>query len=122
MLNRTHSVVRSIHLRGYDADTAHQPPGLFQCHQQDTDGAYRRVCAGWAGCHDGDELLALRLALLQGRISEETFRAVVSYSSPVPLFESGDDAADHGQRQIDTPDELAVRTIAKIVRVRGDLR
>ncbi|MEV2192415.1 DUF6283 family protein [Streptomyces phaeochromogenes] len=24
----------------------------------------RRVCAGWAGCHEGEELLALRLAVL----------------------------------------------------------
>jgi hypothetical protein len=25
----------------------------------------RRVCAGWAGCHEGEELLALRLAVLE---------------------------------------------------------
>ncbi|WP_460444275.1 DUF6283 family protein [Amycolatopsis magusensis] len=32
---------------------------MFQCHQINGDDLQRFICAGWAGCHDGDELLAL---------------------------------------------------------------
>lgn len=54
-------------LPGYDEPTPFQPRGVFLCHQHDpgTDG--HPVCGGWAGCHDGDELLALRMAVLGGR-------------------------------------------------------
>ncbi|XHM61981.1 DUF6283 family protein [Streptomyces iranensis] len=73
-------------LRRYDAETPDQPAGLFQCYQADADSAVRRVCAGWAGCHEGEELLALRLAVLDGCIDAATYRTVVEYVSPVPLF------------------------------------
>ncbi|MEV7159432.1 DUF6283 family protein [Streptomyces misionensis] len=59
-------------LRRYGADTPDQPTGLFQCHQADANGAVRRVCGGWAGCHEGEELLALRMALLDGRTAAVT--------------------------------------------------
>ncbi|MFD7540214.1 DUF6283 family protein [Streptomyces sp. NPDC059819] len=108
-------------LRRYDADTPDQPTGLFQCHQADADSAVRRVCAGWAGCHEGGELLALRLALLHGRIDIATFEAVVEYVSPVPLFSSGREAATHGESGIETPDEKARHLISKISRTRNDL-
>ena len=35
-------------LLAYDEETAYQPLSVFLCHQVDG-----RVCAGWAGCHDG---------------------------------------------------------------------
>jgi hypothetical protein len=105
----------------YDNDTGAQPSGLFLCHQNDGEGAKQRICAGWAGCHDGDELLALRLSVLNGRISPETADATVNYNSPIPLFESGFDAAIHGIRDIDKPDAAALRAIEKIRRVRSDL-
>ncbi|MFJ7990429.1 DUF6283 family protein [Streptomyces sp. NPDC096351] len=57
----------------------------FQCHQADADSDARRVCAGWAGCHDGQGLLSLRLALLSDHIDSATFCSVVGYQSPVPL-------------------------------------
>jgi hypothetical protein len=117
MLNRTHSVVRSTHLRRYDADTAAQPLQLFQCHQTDR----RRVCAGWAACHDGNHLLALRLAVAHEVISEDTARAVVEYVTVVPLFASGAQAADHGQRNLEHPDPSAMAAIAKIEHARADL-
>ncbi|MFE7545794.1 DUF6283 family protein [Streptomyces platensis] len=50
-------------LRRYDADTPNQPTKLFQCHQADGDSDNRRICGGWAGCHEGEDLLALRVAL-----------------------------------------------------------
>ncbi|MFI1376040.1 DUF6283 family protein [Streptomyces longwoodensis] len=108
-------------LRRYDADTPDQPTGLFQCHQADADSTVRRVCAGWAGCHEGRGLLALRLALLEGRIDEATFEAVADYTSPVPLFFSGSEAAAHGETGIDAPTEEARRLIDKITRTRSDL-
>ncbi|MEU5281150.1 DUF6283 family protein [Streptomyces asoensis] len=108
-------------LKDYDAETPAQPTGLFQCHQTDADSAIRRVCAGWAGCHHGEELLALRLALLDGRIDITTFQAVVEYISPIPLFPSGSEAAAHGQTGIDTPAHEARRLINKIARTRNDL-
>jgi hypothetical protein len=105
----------------YDAETGAQPRGLFQCHQNDSDDSRRRICAGWAGCHDGDELLALRLAVIFGRISQETAQATVNYQSPIPLFESGAEAAMHGVRGINAPDSGALQAIEKIRRVRGDI-
>jgi hypothetical protein len=108
-------------LRRYDADTPYQPPQLFQCHQTDLASDRKRVCAGWAGCHDGNHLLALRLAVAQGLISEDTARAVVEYATAVPLFASGAQAADHGQHNLDHPDATAMAAIAKIERARGDL-
>jgi hypothetical protein len=108
-------------LRAFDRDTPYQPPTLFQCHQADLGSNRPRICAGWAGCHDAPNLLALRLAVANGRISPDTFRAVIDYQSPIPLFASGDEAADHGQGDIDNPGEVAARAIAKIEGVRTDL-
>ncbi|MET8428380.1 DUF6283 family protein [Nocardia sp. NPDC004860] len=80
----------------------------------------RRMCAGWVGCH-GDGLLGLRLALVTGRISPATFQAAVDYRSPVALFRSGAEAADHGQVDIHHPSTDAVRAITKISMRRSDL-
>ncbi|MFE4457708.1 DUF6283 family protein [Nocardia tengchongensis] len=107
-------------LRAYDLEIASQPPGLFQCHQTDADSGLRRMCAGWVGCHRA-ELLGLRLALVTGRISGETFQAAVEYHSPIPLFSSGAEAADHGQAEIRHPSLEAVQAITKIGRRRTDL-
>jgi hypothetical protein len=101
-------------LREYDLPTQQQPMGVFLCHQDA--GA---VCAGWAGCHDGAHLLALRLAICAGRIDAETLDAILDYESPVPLFESGNAAADHGEAHILDPDGAAVNAIAKIARRRN---
>ncbi|OXR40281.1 hypothetical protein B7C42_07619 [Nocardia cerradoensis] len=107
-------------LREYDKEMPEQSLALFHCHQNDADSDLRRLCAGWAGCH-GDNLLALRLALVQNRISPAVFEATIGYRSPTTLFGSGTEAADHGQREIDNPSPAAVHTIAKISRRRSDL-
>ncbi|MGW2882536.1 DUF6283 family protein [Streptomyces sp. NPDC001233] len=110
-------------LRQYDAPTANQPTALFQCHQNDAASDARRICAGWAGCHDGAHLLSLRLAVLDRRIQASTYQAAVEYVSPVPLFASGGEAATHGQTDADRPStDEARRLIDKISRTRGDLR
>lgn len=107
-------------LRAYDLDIGEQPPEMFQCHRADAESHLGRICAGWVGCH-GRELLALRLGLLRGRISEATFKAAVAYRSPIPLFESGAEAADHGQADIRYPTLIVFRAIAKITRRRSRL-
>lgn len=106
-------------LPGYDAETLWQPPAVFVCHLTGRDNNQWRICAGWAGCHDGEHLLALRLAVHHGIISAETRDAVIDYVSPVPLFTSGAEAAAHGMRDIDQPGESATRAIRKIVRARS---
>ncbi|MET9088882.1 DUF6283 family protein [Streptomyces sp. NPDC004237] len=94
---------------------------LFQCHQADAGSTERRICAGWAGCHSG-HLLGLQVALVDGRIDQATFEAAATYTSPIELFASGGEAADHGQAGIDRPGPEASRMIEKITRIRGDLR
>lgn len=98
-------------LPDYDRDTPSQPTGVFYCHQQDG-----RVCAGWAGTHDMDECLALRFAAALGTISEDDVVAILDYESSVPLFESGQAAADHGRAELERPGETAVRTIQRLER------
>ncbi|MFJ2607950.1 DUF6283 family protein [Streptomyces sp. NPDC087425] len=107
-------------LRRYDARTPEQPSAVFQCHQSDADSPRSRLCAGWVGCH-GENVLGLRVALVHGRIDDATFRAAVGYQSPVPLFGSGNEAADHGQAEMCQPGAEASRLIGKISRTRSDL-
>jgi len=104
-------------LRDYDSETWAQPVELFQCHQNDHDSAQARLCAGWVGCH-GDQLLALRLAIAYQRIDP----AVMDYTTPVPLFASGAEAAEHGEAEIDAPTDAALELVTKIMRTRPDVR
>lgn len=94
--------------------------GLFQCHQSDADSAVKRVCAGWAGCHESEELLALRLGLFDGRIDAATYRAAIEYVWPVSLLPSGGDTAAHGEAGVDASAQEARRVIDKIARARND--
>lgn len=100
----------------YDMPTEHQPPGVFRCHLFRDESP--RVCAGWAGCHDGDDLLALRVGVLTGTVTVETAEAVRDYCSPVPLFASGTEAAAHGLREVGSPSSEALRAMAKVEAVR----
>lgn len=106
-------------LRRYDAETPYQPLQMFQCHQTDADSQIRRVCGGWAACHK--DLLAPRVAVLDGTIDATTYETVTSYESPVPIFSSGSEAAAHGESGLANPTEEACRMISKIVSARGDL-
>lgn len=101
-------------LRRYDEDTMHQPPGVFMCHQVNG-----RVCGGWAGCHDGTQLLGLRLAAMRGAMTGADIDATIGYVSPVPLFASGAEAADHGLAEIDRPGARASAVMTKIAHRRG---
>lgn len=93
----------------YDGETMDQLPALFYCHQQDG-----KLCAGWVGCHDTDHLLALRFQ----RVAPEVY----DYVSPVPLFDSGAEAAAHGMAEIERPRLAARRSIARLSKAKGRLR
>lgn len=49
------------------------------------------------------------------------YRAAIDYISPIPLFGSGGQAADHGQADIADPPPAALAATAKIVRRRSDI-
>jgi hypothetical protein len=99
-------------LRKYDGDIFDQAVagahGLFSCHQADG-----KLCAGWAGCHDMHNMFATRLHA--GQLDE----SVWDYTSPVPLFASGNEAADHGETEIENPSVAARSVIRKITKLRG---
>ena len=72
----------------------------------------------WAGCHDGAHLLALRMAAVTGALSDADLNATIDYTTPVPLFESGAEAAEHGMRDVLDPGSKARRTINNLTRKR----
>ena len=94
----------------FDGDTIEQAKagayGVFLCHQ-----ANGFLCAGWAGCHDMHQSLALRMAT-----NDVDLDATVSYVSPVPLFGSGAEAAAHGKRDIAAPSPQAQIKIRQLAR------
>jgi hypothetical protein len=98
----------------YDKPTGEQPVGVFACHQQDG-----RVCAGWAGTHDMDDNLALRLAVNNGSITVEDAHAICEYETSVPLFATGLEAAEHGWAEIDSPGASARRMIGRLEKKLG---
>lgn len=79
------------------ADATH----LFYCHQMTEE-----LCSGWVGCHGPENLLALRIRPVDESVWE--------YESPVPLFASGAEAAEHGKRDIDCPGPQAQQAASKI--------
>lgn len=99
-----------VKLPRFDADTSGQPPAVFLCHQQDS-----RI---WAGCHDMDRSLGLRIADATGALSGDDVDAVLDYVSPVPLFGSGAEAAAHGLAELDAPGVAAQRAMEKVTQRR----
>ena len=91
-------------LRDYDAPTAQQPFEAFACH-----ATPEHLCHGWAAVHTsrGNEydLIALRL------LGSPDIPV-----SDIPLFASGNEAADHGQADIETPSTEAVQTVERLTR------
>ena len=89
-------------LRAYDAPTWGQPAAPFACH-----AAPGSLCHGWAVVHEsrGHEfaLLALRL------------RTAVVPPAVVPLFGSGAEAADHGERDVEDPGPEARRAMVRLM-------
>ena len=102
-----------VKLPEYDKDTAEQPPGVFMCHQDD-----ERLCSGWVGTHDVPNLLSLRFAIGLDLMSDDTIDAVYSYESPVPLFDSGAEACEHGLKNLREPTRMPCKIVSKIERRR----
>lgn len=97
-------------LTAYDGETHEQTAiAVFQCHQGAGD-----VCSGWLGHRDPADLLAVRIGIL----NETVDPSCAEYTTDVPLFASGAEAAAHGRRDIDAPDEAAQAAIDKITAVR----
>ena len=98
-------------LSRYDGEMHEQTAtAVFFCHQQD--GC---VCSGWIAHRDPEDMLAVRLGLMNGEMD----LACVDYSTSVELFESGAAAADHGMRDIERPSREAVAVMDKIDRNRS---
>lgn len=94
-------------LADYDAPTGLQPTAAFACH-----ATPEHLCHGWAVVHSNRgndcELLALRIA-------EVIADALIEIPEPfVPLFASGTEAAEHGKRDIEHPDEEAIAMAARL--------
>lgn len=83
----------------------------FHCHSTPA-----LLCAGWAGCHDMAENLAIRMNI---RVIDP---AVFDYVSPVPLFTSGAEAAEHGKRDLPAPGPEAVRKARQLLRLQARRR
>jgi len=97
----------------YDLPLDQQPQAVFGCHQQNG-----KLCAGWVGTHDMTQNLALRIALLEGWITMETFRICLNYVTKVPLFASGREACNHGLRDYENPDVRTKRVVNKLLKTK----
>jgi hypothetical protein len=99
----------------YDKQTLEQPPGLFLCHQQNG-----RVCGGWAACHASQTgpyaLMSLRWAYNLGTVTPEVLDSIFDYMSPVPVFSTGQEAMEHGLKELEEPTEEALHIMQKIER------
>lgn len=102
-------------LPAYDLPTGEQPHGAFFCHQQDG-----RLCAGWVGCHDMVNNLGLRFVVLCGVITLADRDAALDYTTDVPLFASGREAAEHGMRDVWNPSDRAQRVVARLATKKED--
>lgn len=103
----------------YDGDVPEQAEAgafsAFLCHS-----SQRYVCAGWAGCHDMANNLAVRMAPVNDRDLDTA--ALVRYETAVPLFASGAEAAEHGKRDIQDPGPEAVRKVTQLLAARDRKR
>ena len=98
-------------LTAYDGDIPEQTSArVFACHQQDG-----TVCAGWLGHRDPLDLLAVRIGITDGRLDP----SCAEYTTTVPLWPTGAEAARHGSEAIDHTDERAQETIAKLEHTRN---
>lgn len=92
-------------LRPYDNETGDQPFGFFACH-----ATPEHLCHGWVAVHMNrgheHELLALRLRGYMGDVPEASDA----------LFDSGNEAADHGQADIEEPSDEALAAVDKLLR------
>lgn len=91
-------------LRAYDDNMTLD---MFLCHTES-----EKLCRGWLSVHS--ESVAVRLLMMRGKVAS----AEVYADPPVPLFGSGNKAADHGQKQIKRPTHHARKMIARLIKSR----
>lgn len=72
------------------------------------------MCAGWVAVHDMVHNLAFRFA--SRNMTPEDADAILDYKTTVPLFSSGQEAADHGLRDLKDPALTAKQKIRKLQR------
>jgi len=89
----------------FDGETWEQSPTAFFCHQNN--GC---VCSGWLGHTDPGQLLGVRIGISTGLLDA----SCLDYTTDVPLFSSGAEAAAHGMRDYRHPGRKAAETIRKI--------
>lgn len=82
---------------------------VFHCHQENSTGI-PTVCRGWLSVHD--DCIAVRLALADGRLTEEQVDAPVA----VELFATGEEAAEHGMADYYDPGPEARDMQTKLLR------
>lgn len=91
----------------YDGDIPEQlmkgGNALFLCHNHPDE-----LCAGWVGCHGPHNLLALRLH------GHKVDSKIEQYKSPVPLFATGQEAADNGRRELVNPSPKSRRMVTRL--------
>lgn len=80
--------------------------GVFLCHQTNVSGK-KTACKGWCVVHQNS--IAFRLAQITGVLG----RSAAAKTS-VPLHESGNAAADFGEKEISRPTDQAVSAIEKL--------
>lgn len=99
-------------LRAYDNGTGEQPIAPFSCH-----ATPEQHCHGWAVVHSrrGHEhdLLAFRVWPPENDPAMD---------EAVPLWESGNAAADHGVRDIDNPSPEAIARVQRLMQKHERLR
>jgi hypothetical protein len=99
-------------LARYDGSTTEQAmngaTSVFGCHQAD-----EFLCAGWVAVFDMGESLAVRLHWRSLDLD-----AILAYTTDVPLFGSGAEAAEHGKRDIGSPSPEAMDAVDKVARSR----
>lgn len=98
-------------LREYDEITPNQPFATFRCHVTP-----EHLCHGWVAVHMNRgheyELIALRVWPVDGEIPDKD----------PSLFDSGNEAADHGQRDYGRPSRQARQTSQRLLRKYPRLR
>ena len=61
-----------------------------------------------------EESLSVRIAARTGQLAVEVVEELFDYTTPVPLFGSGAEAAEHGMAEVEAPSTKARRVIDKL--------
>lgn len=100
-----------LKLPDYDGSILHQlmrgAMGMFMCHQRDG-----RLCAGWLACHGAGQLAAMRFVAVN---EPEVDPRVWDYDCETPLWASGEEACEHGLRDIEAPGREALAMMETLI-------